>query len=320
MSKTIQNLLTEVDSNITANNNAEITGTVLNGVLKSIVGNLNNYILFPLDAGVSSADIGKLMMNDGSGTAKVYQLSPATTDQTGRFIIKLQDLNDLETTSMITIYSLNFDVSFNRNTWRNGNTPSTELDELQLIKTYIDSNAVFGNLNTSIVNDELVIEEDEYDLTKIELKDFPTFSLLIDTVSRPALPSTPTAFPIGKLIGIDGTNGLISTNSVETYLLDGAATINHSLYNNEIDIDFNDVNDLTALASMLVVPSGDGKVKSLDPSEINFDESFIASFRHHVVGLAITATSNSITILNTNHLSFLGHLIKRIGAKGLFNN
>lgn len=320
MAKTIQNLVSEVDASITSNHNAEITGPILNGVLKSLVGNLSNYFLFPLETGVTTGDIGKLMMNDGSGTAKVYQLSAATAEQKGRFVLKLEDLNDLGSDSMITIFSLNYDVSFNRSTWRNGSTPSTALEELQLIKAYIDANTEMDNLITSIVSGELVIVEDEYDLTQIELANFPGFSLFIDTVSRPALPATPTAFPIGKLIGIDGTNGLISTNAVETYLLDGTATINHTLFNNDTDIDFNDVNDLTALAGMLVVPSGDGKVKSLDPSEINFDETFISSFRHHIVGLALSSTSNSITVANTNHLSFLGHILKRIAAKGIFSN
>lgn len=320
MSKTIQNLLTEVDSNITANNNAEITGTVLNGVLKSIIGNLNNYILFPLDAGVSSADIGKLMMNDGSGTAKVYQLSPATTAQTGRFIIKLQDLNDLSNNSNISIDTLSFGKSFGRDMWRNGSTPTTALEELELIKDYIDNDSQMANLATSIVNGELVIEETNYDFTALRLNDFQQFSLVIDSLSRPALPAAPTAFPIGKLIGVEGTSALISTNAMETYMLDGLANINNSFFNNETDIDFNNMDDLMAIANFLVIPAGNGKVKILDPNEINFDNSFIHSFRHHIVGIALNSTSNTLTVVQMNHLSFIGHLIKRIAAKGLFNN
>jgi hypothetical protein len=320
MAKTIQNLLDEVDANITANNNNEITGPILNGVLKNIARNTNNYFLFPKDSGVTSGDIGKLMMNDGSGTAKVYQLSPATDPQKGKWVVTMDDIGDLSDESEIYIDSLTYSQSFTRVDWRDGATPTTVAEELGLIKDYIDDNAPFNtNLTATLVGDVLTIEEIAYDGTQIQFDYFETDEgLYIDTVSRPALPAAPTAFPLGKLIGIDGESTIISSNPVETYTLEGSLTIPHEQMNFETDIDFVGMASLFDLIEgFIIVPDSDGKVKHINCDDFNFSNYFFSTYRHHILGVAIYAAGSNVTVYNINGLSVLISMLVRIQRKTL---
>lgn len=321
MAKTKDGLTAEIDAVITANGTGDITGPVLNAVLKSMVGSLSGgYFLYPAHASLSESDIGKVVMNDGSGEAKVYQLGAATTEQTGRYILRLEDLDDLSDDSALRIDSLTYGDDISRATWRNGNTPTTALEELELIKDYLDGNPSFSNLNTSIVDDELIIEEDTYNYTQIETMDFPFMSLEVDTISRPALPAAPTAFPLGKLIGLDGANAIISSVQVETYTLEGTATLNNSFYNNATDIDFTNIEDLVEVAKFLAVPTSDGKVKQFDVNDLNFDKTIKVSLRHHFLGLIVGSTSSTITVINMNSLSFILNFITRLAGKGLLGS
>lgn len=314
MAKTIQNLLDEVDANVTSNNNNEITGPILNGVLKNIVRNTQNYFLFPKDAGVGSGDIGKLVMNDGSGTAKVYQLSPATTDQPGRWIITLADIGDTTDDSTFNFDTLTYSESFDRVQWRQGDTPTTVNEELNLIKDYIDGNANLStNITATVDGDELTIEENDYDGTVLKLDDFDVLEgSYVDTPSRPALPAAPTAFPLGKLIGIDGDNAIISSTSIETYVLDGSMTINHSVFNLETDFDITGIPYIVdMLEGLAVVPAADGKAKAINMDDFLFDNRFSLSWRHQILGLALSSGSGTVTVLSLNHLSlFLGFALK----------
>ncbi|HLP33581.1 MAG TPA: hypothetical protein VK202_08920, partial [Bacteroidia bacterium] len=288
------------------------------GVLKNIARNTNNYFLFPKDAGVTSGDIGKLMMNDGSGTAKVYQLSPATDPQKGKWVITMEDIGDLSDESEIYIDSVTFSQSFTRVDWRDGATPTTVAEELGLIKDYIDDNAPFNaNLTATLVGDVLTIEEIAYDGTQIQFDHFETNEgLYIDTVSRPALPAAPTAFPLGKLIGIDGSNAIISSNLVETYTLEGSLTIPHDKLNFETDLDFLGMEDLWELIEgFLIVPDADGKVKAVNADDFNFDNYFFSTYRHHFLGIAIYTASSSVTVYNLTGISALISMYVRIQRK-----
>lgn len=322
MAKTKQNLESEIDDQIKENGNAEITGPVLNTVLRSMTDTLfGSTFLYPADVSLDvNNDIGKLLMNDGSGTAKVYQLSPATTEQLGRFVLRLEDLNDLNNSSAIEIDGLNTDEYFDRPTWRNGNTPTTPLEELELIQDYIDGNTNLAHLTTSIVDDELVLEENTFDSTRFKMKDFPFGALFVDTVSRPALPAAPTAFPLGKLCGIDGSNAIVSCNSTETYLLEGSFSVNNGLFNYETDIDFETVESVADVATHIIIPASDGKVKPINLNDFSFDESFLKSFRHHFVGLAIASTANTVTVIGMTYVSFIAGFAFRLFQRGFIGN
>lgn len=317
MAKSKESLLAEIDANITANGNAEITGPVLNTVLKSVTGNITGgFFVFPKDVSLGESDLGKIVMNDGSGTAKVYQLSAAVAEQLGRWVLVLSDIGDLNDKSMVKINSENYSSHFDRITWRNGNTPTTALDELTLIKDYIDADTNLSFLTTTFVDDELVIEENTYSATEIKLTDFSEESY-IDTTSRPALPAAPTAFPLGKLIGIDGDNALISSNAVESYALEGSLTVDNSLFNSNTDIDLVDILDLIpGFASHIIVPTDNGKAKALDVNDFDFSESFLRTVRHQFLGLAIASTSNTVTV-STNYFSFIFNLFVKIKTKDI---
>jgi len=277
------------------------------------------------DPSVTAADVGKLMMNDGSGTAKVYQYSPATSQQLGRWKIKINALSDTTDDTNIEIDSLNHFASFTRVDWRTAQNnppvaPPDALTEMLWIKDYIDNHPDLAHLTTSMVSGELIIEENTFDATEIFVEDAEELILVVDTISVQALPAAPTSFPLGKLLGVDGSNALISTNMIETYILDGTININQDLFNMAIDIDFNNTDELYNLFEHIVIPAPDGKVKTFNPDDFGQDETFTRTFRHFIVGIPITSTSNTVTVMSLQQFSFLLSIFARLRNKGVIGS
>lgn len=321
--KSKQTLLNEIDAAITSNGTGAITGPVLNTVLKSLTGSLaGGYFTFPKDISLTTADIGKVVMNDGSGTAKVYQLSPALPEQLGRWVIHLNDLNEIESWANFNIDSNNGSVHFDKDDWRNGTTPTTVNEELDLIKTYIDGDPSLSLfLSVTVTGDEMEIEETTYSTTVIELDGFADSTYYCDKPSRGALPAAPTAFPLGKLVGIDGSNALISNAPVETYLTDTAITIDYDLFNNNTPVDMSSgiQGVFETYQILIIIPDSNGKVKSLDTADWALDSSFPASIRQHFIGIAIAADANSVTVINSNWASLVLNVIVKVMAKQMWD-
>lgn len=311
MTKTKEALILQINNLIKANNNNEITGVILNGLLRDMTNSLaTSYFLFPKHSSVSESDIGKVVMNDGSGTAKVYAYSPATTTQLGEWKITLDDINDLSDYSRVQIGSNLFSNGIDRLTWRNGQTPTTVTEELELLRDYINNNPILTTfLSVSVSGNELTIEESVFQATRIKTDNFP-HDIETITVSLPPLPAAPTAFPLGKLLGIEGSNAIISSKSVETYTLDVPLTLNNNFFNIVGNIDYSDVEAvIDELLKFIVIPSPNGNVQVLTLSDIEpldgSEARFQTTFRHQFLGIAIAATGNSVTVYDLKQFSLL---------------
>ncbi|MCF8462132.1 MAG: hypothetical protein K9G46_15525 [Flavobacteriales bacterium] len=285
-------------------------------------GSSKSSFLFPKHGDLSSNDIGKLVMNDGDGLAKVSQLADPLTEQLGKYIIKLTDLGDIIMNSSVRIETGAVEVYMERDTWRNGNTPTDALAELNLLKDYIDADATLSaNFTTSIVDDELVLEEIAMLSSEVRLSDWPDFSLEVVVTSQPASPAAPVGFPLGKLLGIDGSNAIISSELVETYILESAFSVSHELFNSGYELDITSGADLTKLTDHIIVPAANGKVKPAGLAyEDMIDSHFINTYRNQFVGVAINTSGMEVTVMRMSYLSFLTHGLRRMKKEGLLGN
>jgi len=324
MTKSKAGLITEIGANITTNANEEITGAILNGVLQSMVNGLHGTnFLFPKDSSLTSGDIGFLVMNDGSGTAKRYEYREASDAVPGVWKVIVNNFYDLDNVSfLIESDELDEDYSIDSTTWRDGTTPATPLEELEALRDFINGHDELSEfLSAAIVDDDLIIEETQFGALHIELSlSDQNDHLTVLTLSQPALPEMPTAFALGKLLGIDGDNAIISSNPVEVYPLEGVLEVNHQFFNNMAPLDFSDIeNLLPAILRMLVIPADNGKVKALDPQElfVGDDDFGLRQMRTHFLGLAIASTANTVTVIDLKALSPLAGFAVNLFSRGL---
>lgn len=297
---------------------------LLNGIGESAGGSVTpskgTTFAFPKHSSLGTIDIGKLLMNDGDGLAKVYQLSAGLTAQLGQYIIKLEDLADLTAESKITfVTKTELEVEFDRATWRNGETPTNALDELNLIRTHILSLSSLSFITPTIVDDNLVLNEASQESTNISLTAFPSGSLEIVTPSQPSSAAAPVGFPLGKLVAIENGKAVISSSNVETYELESEFAVNHSLFNSGAEIDFYSEDAFQAIFDHLVMPTADGKVKPLGLSLDDLNHDFENVYRNQILGVAIASEGLEVTVMRLPALSFMFHIMRRAVRKGVFS-
>ena len=326
MTKTKDAIITQINNLIKANNNNEITGVILNGVLREMTNSLSTpYFLFPKHDSVSESDIGKIAMNDGSGTAKVYAYSPATIEQLGKWEITLDDIIDLFDNSKIEINSNAFSTNINRATWRNGNTPTTVTEELELLRDYINGNPMLVPfLSVSVSGDKLTIDETTFQATEITSNGFPKNALEAINTSLPPLPAAPTAFPLGKLLGIEVSNVIISSRSVETFTLDSPLTLNNAFFNTVNNVAYPDVQTLlTELLKFAIVPSANGYARALSDNDIQplngVSAPFKLVFRHQFLGIAIATAGNNVTVYDLKQFSLLIGVLLNLSRRSVID-
>ena len=278
---------------------------------------------------VQLADVGKIAMNDGSGTAKVYNLSGSVPEQKGSWTITVNGTNwsGLSFGSAATGYNIvlpdGTSYGNDRNGWASSLTPPTgTLAELSLIQTSIDAHITAHSLalSTSITGDTLTIEETSFNGVSMNMYNAGAGIFTVVQRSEPALAASPTAYPLGKILGLRGTDVLISSAAVETYILDPLATvsIDQSVFNaaNLATLNYNDRTVLNALAAHLVVPSADGTARTLDLSPYSIDSTFLYAMRDQLLGLVLKADSGTITVVNLNALGpILSVMFKAIWYK-----
>jgi len=323
MSKTKEALISQINSLIKANGNNEITGPVLNGVLKDMTNGLvTPYFLFPKHASLTEYDIGKVVMNDGSGVAKAYAYSPATVAQTGEWKISFEENGDLTILSAIEINSVVGDFAIDRDTWRDGSAPADAEAEFAAIADYINGDVdLSAFLSATATPTEVTIEETTLKGTSLALDTFPAQSLEVVTISRPALPAAPTAFPLGRLIGIDGDNAIISSNAVQTYTLDGTLTLNNNFFNIITPLDTSDPDALLqSLLKHIIIPSASGNARALteDDLVIEIDGEMVdlsLTYRHQFLGIALGAAGGMVTVYDLKQFSFLGNVLLNLLVK-----
>lgn len=282
---------------------------------------------FPKSTGLTLADIGKLLVNDGDGTAKVSLLGAPQAEQLGKFRIRISDINLLTDSTELTINIGETTHSFTRLDWRGWGspppaTPTTSLEELQAIKDYIEGQAHFNNLSLNIVSGELVIEETAFEFTRMGItgnfSGNPLDYVVVERLSQPAAPAVADGFPLGKLITIDGSEAVISNEMVETYKLDAPFTVDNTIFNSSTELTLESLNDFTSIAGHLIVAAADGKVKPLSLDASEFNSEFLFRFRNQIVGLAIRTSGLDVTVVKLNYASFILHLFRRESIKGIF--
>ena len=323
MSKIQQNLIQEINNSIKQNNVGAITGLMLNGVLNDMTTTLSGSdFLFPAEPGLSDSDAGKLVMNDGSGTAKVYELSAATSEQLGKWIIQPLHFSDISSNSLIQITTKDNSVTAVRSNWIAGRTMPTNIStELGYIRDYLQSNSALTGLSFNVSTDgsSLTIQELTFMGTVVFVSGFDNFPLTIVCDSVAALPRTPAYFPLGKLVGVDGNQAIISCNPIQEYTLavPGSINVMNSLfsYNNDIPLKLQSLEDL---AKHIILPADGGAVAPVDiiNTFIGIEGSFLSIFRFHVVGIAIASTNTSVTVLNLQPSTLIGSIIIKLARSG----
>jgi|GEM_PF-1589743 len=325
-------LIALINNLIKANGNQEITGPILNGVLREMTNGLDSpYFLYPKHATLSNNDIGKVVMNDGSGTAKVYAYTPATGIQKGKWKLTIDDINNLYDNSQIEINNNQTGITFNREAWRRGTIPSTPLEELNLISSYIRNEKQL-NVSTRILpsQTEMEIEENTYMNTNVYVYNFPYDALSLLTPSTPALPAAPTYFPLGKLLGIDGNNAMISSNGVETYTLAEPLELDGNFFSSTGNIDISNQEDLMKnMMKFIIIPATNGHVRAITMNDLQPDGGKIQlkfAARQQFLGLAIGVTGSTVRVYDLKPFSFiistLLNLIRKdvIDLDNIFNN
>lgn len=325
-------ILTEINSSIIQNGNGLITGPILNGILGDMNAVPSGYYTFPADPGLNANgnDIGKLVMDGGKGTAVVYKLSPSTTQQSGHWTLGISNINNLNANnSSITIkWAGNQQITFFRYQWlANQTAPATSTDELNLINTYMGTLSNLSFLATTVTTDAnnnpiLDIQESatNFQGTSISTSNFPSKSITVIVVSKPALPAAPTSPPLGVLYGVDGGMALIGNGTICTYIQDGSfGPISNSIFDYNTAIDFNDQNTLINLTALIAIPGDGGVLTSFNLNNFGADNMFVSKFRHQIIGFAIASTPSTVTVMNLIPFTWLGSIPIRALAAGLFN-
>lgn len=295
--------------------------TVLSGINSGVINGVTSTFTFTKHPTLLLTDIGKLVVNQGDGLAIVSNLSPELPEQKGKFVIKLANLTDLQDSSELEFDTSVGSWSFSRVDWRMGSTPASVLEEYGLIKAYMDAQPYFAAfLTVSIVANDLVIEETTMNNTRIDSADFPDGSIEVDKVSRPISPAAVTGFPLGKLVGIDGNNAIISNEVVETYMSETPIAVNNALFNSDLPIDFYDQATLLSVLQHIMVAGADGKVRPAMSLTTNLDDSFLPTYRSQIVGIAIAAAGTEVKVIKLAYASTFFHFFRVGRTKGLFNS
>ena len=281
----------------------------------------HGFFTFPNDTmyPVMPGDVGKLAMNDGSGTAKVYALSSPVASQAGKWQVQLNSSNWVG----IDLSSINLDKVDNtsyfldRNSWTGGVAPVSPALELTQIKTAID--ALGTGLTTSISGDILTIEElPGYIGWRIAFNKISPGIFTVLKRSLPPCPAAPTAFPLGKIVGVKGADVLISSEYVETYTLSSPIIVDNSNLDtlDYHSFDFSNSSTVLHLAKSLATPDSGGTVAPLDLSVYHLDSSLGYAMRHQIVGLIIKADGTTATVLNLGAASPIFNLVIKIMYSG----
>ena len=316
-------LIAQINNLIKANGAQQITGPILNGILREMTNSLTSpYFLFPKHSTLSTNDIGKVVMNDGSNTAKVYAYSPATFKQNGKWTITLSSLDDLNDQSQLNISNQRSGMTVNREEWRQGLIPETVSEELNMMGKYISGKIEFS-LSHNISGNMITFIEKVFNTTTIRQNNFPDGALQVITPSAPALPAAPTAFPLGKLIGIDGNNAMISSNSVETYTVEGSITLNPSFFSSIGNINTSDPDKLyEEMMQFIIIPAEGGGARALKKTDIQpagDDKMSLENIRQQFLGVAIEASGGFVKVYDLKQFSLIASVFLNLVRKDVIN-
>jgi hypothetical protein len=288
---------------------------------------VDSYFAFPNDTGplaFTSGDIGKLAMNDGSGTAKIYTNSPATTAVAGEWTIDFSTIWSSGQMGMnLNFTTSNGNFSISESSWRTS-PPGSGIDEITMITaSLVTAIANYNSNNTPSISltptpsnggATLTITEGTYQGINIMANNFPTDTFTVTHLSIPASPVAPTAFPLGKVIGIQGGDVLISAAMVQTYTQSGTFTVDQSIYNtaNYGSYDFSLTSTPIDIFKIIAVPADNGTVTSFDFSLYTMNNSTLYALRHQFVGIILGVNGGNVTVLQLNGCSPIVNMVFKI--------
>jgi hypothetical protein len=311
--------------------------TVLSTILSAIGGSFGgcgtggsgssaaaaNTFRFRRHSGLNITDVGKLLMNDGDGLAKVYQWSPAQDGTLGQWTISLTDVADWNNTSELTFILPDSEYTYTKAEWRAGASPivSTTTNELLILKSFLEAQTELAHLTFTITAGVLYIDEATIEKTEIESKHMPSYCLTRLAISTPDAPEAPTAFPLGKLVAIDGDYALISNQPVETYTITPGSTItvNNEYFNTAVPFNITDAADMDNLMAHIIVPGPNGTVQSFSRSVTDWGSSLNFT-RDQVLGLVIASQGSVATVIKVPFMSMMAHFIRRTDVEDSFQN
>jgi hypothetical protein len=311
----------------------------MQGILTAMTTTLNgtNY-LFPIDSSVTPNDIGKLMMNDGTGLAKVYQLSGAQLQQAGLWAIAPGSLNNFGS-AQITITTAGNSYTYSQSDWdQYFPVAETLAEELSYLRQFLQSQPTLGSLidfYQSTDGNTLYIQESSFQGTIVYVNGMGNFPLTVVRDSLATLPPLPMYFPLGKLLGICDNQALIDCNMIGTYTLQqpssggggsgsgsgsslGNFVVNNGLFSYASDLNITSKQGIYNLLSHIMVPAANGAVTPFDLSVIDFGNNN-AEFllKYQFVGFALSATPYTVTVYNVSYLSFFLSLVLKSVIEGV---
>jgi hypothetical protein len=344
--QTQSELLAAILTNITPNGMGNISGYTMQEILRNMAITLNgtNYT-FPVDPSVTTDDVGKLMMNDGSGYAKVYQLSAPIAQQGGKWSLTPDSFSVFDSNTSISIVMAGNSYTYSRADWDWPTDPpaTTVAEELNYLRLFLMGQAQFNgiyNFYQSSDGNTLYIDEVKFQGTMIYVTDFGKFPLKIIQSSFDSLPPAPTAFPLGLLCGLTDNGALISANMIETYPWDltippySAAIIAKAAASNitlgpfgMLNYLFNYLNPLNLnsnqavynFLTQIIIPSNNGTATFFDLSTYQLDPGSILlnQLQFQFLGFALSSTATTVTVYNNKALSFFVSIFIRVVREGI---
>lgn len=279
-------------------------------------------IRFRKNVNLNTAHIGRVLQMDNSGSADIYQLSPATEPQTGVWELKFENLADIPNTYSIIFEIANNEHEYFASQWRGNSDPATSIeDEYTQMKTFFEGLTELENLSFVIADEKLTISETSVNPTSISAKLSREIFKTV-TPSIPSLPTAPTAFPLGKLLSISGDDAIISNQPIETYLITPGktVTVNPEVFNTANQLELSDTADIEAILSHVIVPAADGYVESFSRSLSDLGNGNIRYLRDQFLGIAIASTATQVTVVKIPYVSLVAHIIRKGALSGLFGN
>jgi hypothetical protein len=278
---------------------------------------------FKKHASLTSADINKILMNDGDGLAKVYAWSPMVPGVKGEWKISLASLDDWSNPTL-DIRVEDELYSYSQSQWRAGTTDpvATVGEELLLLQTFLQSKTELQHLTFSIEGGVLLVKEQTIKQTRLEASGMPAYSITTAAESKVELPKAPTAFALGRLIAIDGNYAVISNEQIETYTIEPGKTIaiDDQLFNSAFALNVDNVADINSMLAHIVVPGPSGYVQSLERTWAELENDKYKNVRDQLLGLAIASENNTVTVVKLPFASIVAHLVNKIKQEDSLDN
>lgn len=169
---------------------------------------------------------------------------------------------------------------------------------------------------------ELITNNEDFmnQYSKADKNDFPFASIRVNRASRPISPAAVTGLPLGKLIGIEGNNAVISNEPIETYTLTAPITINNDLFNADAELDFYSASGVLEILNHVMVAADDGKVQPVNLAFSDFNSDILNTYRNQIVGIAIGSAGTEVKVIKLAYVSHVLHLFRRAFAKGILGN